>query len=517
MTAIWRIYLYHLILAFLCRCAASNRITAFVFGGSSAGDRYPYLASLRQPLGQNHFCAGVLVTPDVVMTAAHCLERVFSGTRNPLVDFGRKCTDCANEAGVVRVGVSDTWLPPNWTGDLERGSDFAFLLLNNSISAPAIKTVRFSPQPSVVQLWQGPLWVAGWGQVDKWGGRPAQLQHAQIPYVPNEVCEEKFKGLSAEPFAPLDSMICAGGGGAEACQGDSGGPLILKGSTPEEDTVVGVVSFGNDVCGDEIPAVFTRVSSFMVGSSLPATTVCMDRCGRDGSVIPLELCHESRFSCEQACGGVLCFEPPRAAAPPPAPTRAPAPPPVPTPAPTQPPRPAPARVGGTSQPSPTGSWWSSFDWSNPPAAPAQSWFAPQNNAPAQSWSTGSQSTQQAPAPAQSWSTSSWFAPQNNAPAQSWSTSSGLSPMSSAAASPSPANLRWKTCATEPFARMSEKTLDDLWREYGNDLEEVCRLVCRDTPRCTASVYNPNIQYMCKMFDQCSSLKEGEVGDQLVQK
>lgn len=55
-------------------------------------------------------------------------------------------------------------------------------------------------------------------------------------------------------------MLCAKGRGTGACDGDSGGPLIIKGETPSDDIVVGVVSFGADCANDVFPGVYARVS-----------------------------------------------------------------------------------------------------------------------------------------------------------------------------------------------------------------------------------------------------------------
>lgn len=75
------------------------------------------------------------------------------------------------------------------------------------------------------------------------------------PILPNSQC---FKWVQ-EMLTP--DMICIKViNGAGPCSGDSGGPLVLA-DGPH--TVVGVSSFGSEKCGSGVPAVFTRVTSFL--------------------------------------------------------------------------------------------------------------------------------------------------------------------------------------------------------------------------------------------------------------
>ena len=45
------------------------------------------------------------------------------------------------------------------------------------------------------------------------------------------------------------------------CQGDSGGPLVVEDGTTEQDTLVGVVSWGIGCARSGLPGIYAEVSS----------------------------------------------------------------------------------------------------------------------------------------------------------------------------------------------------------------------------------------------------------------
>ena len=100
--------------------------------------------------------------------------------------------------------------------------------------------------------------MAGWG-VTLEGSLvlSSSLQEVSLPLVSLGKCRE------ALGEAVTDTMLCAGGvRGQDACQGDSGGPLM--GAHPDTDRVylAGVVSWGVGCAREDLPGVYTRVTSY---------------------------------------------------------------------------------------------------------------------------------------------------------------------------------------------------------------------------------------------------------------
>jgi len=223
-----------------------------IFRGVRAEEgEFPYLVSLRS-FG-NHFCGGVLIAPNVVLTASHCVVTKSGSIQTPDVSVGLlgiRDTKSVRDT-VEEFKTCETIVHRNF--DLNRiqdGFDIALLVLDGNSTAELVEVDRGS-----ISLQEGdPVTVAGFGRISNNELSSELLKTEELQYVEMEKCETDFR----RDFPP--STMCAfDPKGSDVCRGDSGGPLL----TSDKKTVVGVVSFGPPDCTDiAIPSVYTRVSSF---------------------------------------------------------------------------------------------------------------------------------------------------------------------------------------------------------------------------------------------------------------
>ena len=224
--------------------SAPDEPSVEVVGGQRADEgEYPWV--VRLSVG----CAGSLVAPRVVLTAAHCVGRTGKET-GITVTAGAADLDSSR---AVRVRSTYVRRASGFKSPT-RGDDWALIQLERPLDLAVLGLNRDKANES------GTYTVIGWGAIRD-GAREQQrkLREAAVDHVSQRDCARRYRDerISSE-------MICAGdlrNGGVDACQGDSGGPLLRRLSGGGW-TQVGIVSWGYGCGRARYPGVYTRVSTF---------------------------------------------------------------------------------------------------------------------------------------------------------------------------------------------------------------------------------------------------------------
>lgn len=229
------------------RLSVQPREARIVGGNEVTPFEYPWIAALFY--NGRFICAGSLVSPGHVLTAAHCT--VPHVPSRLMVEVRRHDLSVAyHNEGSFRRSVSRLFVHPDYHGPTLR-NDVAVWKLDSPVNGVSLVPLT----DSVEDLVDGEEVLAmGWGAVGY--GLPAsnKLLEVTMAAIDFSLCN-----LLWDSILDPDAQICAGfdAGGKDTCQGDSGGPLLAGNGT--ELALVGIVSFGYQCALPGVPGVYTNV------------------------------------------------------------------------------------------------------------------------------------------------------------------------------------------------------------------------------------------------------------------
>lgn len=219
-------------------CQLRGEPEVAVVGGHDSPQIYPWMGAMYAKTGNSwsFFCAGTLIDPEWVLTAAHCV-RYTTNPHDIKMTFSKYNLDKKTKMTRSRRVLQIKTHPKNYglTNDVA-------LLRIKPLGLPCVKLGNIEPQKNVT--------VVGWGRLVEGGLLSKVLQEVFVNVIPNKICNIAYGNID-------DTKICAGDKGNDACNGDSGGPLFVG------DTQYGIVSYGKGCAREGFPGVYTRVSSYV--------------------------------------------------------------------------------------------------------------------------------------------------------------------------------------------------------------------------------------------------------------
>jgi endonuclease G len=186
-------------------------------------------------LSRSAACTGTLITPDVVLTAGHCIDTDPVLVVVDTIDYGKP----GGEA--IRVARSVAY--PKW----QDSYDVGVVMLEHAAKAkPRAVASACTLRYSLVE--QALVHVVGFGLTNRSGtGDNTRLHEGIIPVV-DATCSGD---PACNPSIAPGGEFTAGGHGVDSCFGDSGGPVYVD--TPTGPALAGVVSrayqTGGPPCG----------------------------------------------------------------------------------------------------------------------------------------------------------------------------------------------------------------------------------------------------------------------------
>jgi len=247
-----------------CGCPKSDNIKSFIskiVGGQEASPYiYPWLVTLTDRYRTDPFCAGFIISSNVILTAAHCLNDRNSNQ----VEILTKIHDLRDFNG-DRYDIEQWIIHPEYRiDDSMHLNDIALIKIKKTFSKDLQPCCLPKTQSNNYPQAKTEAVLSGWGKISvKPNTRNSPvLQHVVMPIVDhkNIKCRQSITDTHRQLCAGYDNLSI------DACSGDSGAPLLVVEHDDNQGYFVaaGIVSYGNKQCDASISSgVYTRISFYL--------------------------------------------------------------------------------------------------------------------------------------------------------------------------------------------------------------------------------------------------------------